>query len=46
MVGKTEKVVEVFVTGVSGKIGVENDSDRPPENDQGSDQEAESGDSE
>ena len=46
MVGKTENVVEVFVTGVSGKIGVDNDSGRPPENDQGVDQETENGDSE
>jgi|TARA_R110001606_G_C14879268_1_gene591045 hypothetical protein len=46
MAGKTENVVEVFVTGVSGKIGVDDDSDRPSENDQGVDQETESGDSE
>jgi|TARA_R110000744_G_scaffold1266_1_gene4454 hypothetical protein len=32
---KTENVVEVNVTGVSGKVGVGDDSDRSSENDKG-----------
>tara|TARA_R110000796_G_C14540870_1_gene432895 strand:+ start:523 stop:663 length:141 start_codon:yes stop_codon:yes gene_type:complete len=43
---KTENVVEVNVTGVSGKIGVEDDSDRPSENDKGKSSGSESDDSE
>ena len=43
---KTENVVEVNVTGVSGKIGVEDDSDRPSENDKGKPSESENDNSE
>tara|TARA_R110000744_G_scaffold298279_1_gene407984 strand:+ start:1162 stop:1302 length:141 start_codon:yes stop_codon:yes gene_type:complete len=45
MNNKAENVVEVNVTGVSGKIGVEDDSDRSSENDKGKSSESESDDS-
>jgi hypothetical protein len=43
---KKEVVVEVFVTGVSGKIGVDDDSARPSGLDQKLDQDPEVSDSE
>jgi|TARA_R110000796_G_scaffold203085_5_gene319434 hypothetical protein len=43
---KTENVVEVNVTGVSGKIGVSDDSARPSEDDKGKTSESENDNSE